>query len=254
MNDIRLQPLDQLIASAVEDPSLEDALFVRLLESTLYVHSPKRRTGAKLALVQFRTPQGVLAIPVFTDRKKSEFAGRGNVRTVPIRGRELLEATQGANIVINPNDAWCILYPEEIQTLLKGGRLGRTPTRLEGMKTPQLRPASDVQPTFLNALVASLASSNHALDAWLTEAEVTEPGAVARYIVVVAAEKPHHERLARTITLDLSDVGPTLDAIVDIAFIEPGKEHASWLRDNAECLIYSRPRDLEFPSGFSGRA
>lgn len=254
MSDMHDLNLDVLIASAVEDPSLEDALFARLLETTLYVHSPKLRTGANLSLVQFRTPQGVLAIPVFTDRNKSEFAGRGNVRTVSIRGRTLLEATQGAAIVINPNDAWCILYPEEIQILLRGGQLGRSPERLDKSDVPELHPATDANPQFVHAVVASLASSNHALDAWLTAAGPTDAGGPARYVIVIGAEKAHHERIARKLTMELADTFKSLDKIVDIAFVEPGENHTMWRRNNADCLIYSRALTPSLNCGLHGNA
>lgn len=247
MSNAHSQPLDQLIARAVDDPSLEDVLFARLLGTTLYVHSPKPPTGPKLSLIQFTTPQGVMAIPVFTDRRKSEFAGRGNVRTVPIQGRQLLYATQGATIVVNPNDNWCILYPEEIQLLLQGKPLGRTPESMELSNPPDLRPPQSELP-FVHAIVAVLSSTDLALDAWLTEAEATELDAPVRYVIVVAAAKPHHERIARLLTLGLSDTFRSMDNIVDITSIEPGKDHATWLKSNADCLIYSRPRNLDSPN------
>ncbi|WP_160171899.1 SseB family protein [Arenimonas donghaensis] len=246
MSDAQSLSLDQLIALAVDDPSLEDVLFARLLGRTLYVHSPEARRGPTLSLVQFTTPQGVLAIPVFTDRRKSEFASGGNVQTVPIQGRQLLHATQGATIVVNPNDNWCILYPEEIQLLLQGKPLGRTPESMELSNPPDLRPPQS-EPSFVHAVVASLSSSDLALNAWLTETDATELGAPVRYVIVVAAAKPHHERIARMLTLGLSDTFRSLDNIVDITFIEPGKNHATWLKIKADCLIFSRPRSLDSP-------
>lgn len=246
--------LDQLISIAVDDPSKEPELFARLLEATLYVHAPKRPTGPKLSVIKFKTPQGVLAIPVFTDREKAEFAGRGNVRIVPIQGRLLLSATPGETVVINPNDSWCILYPEEIQALLKGQELGRTPESIEMPKGLKLRPAKEPDPNFLEKITTSLESIEPALDAWLAEVtdETGEP--TSGYVVAIAAEAPHHERIARSLTLALVDFGKSLGRTVDITFIEPGDAHNAWLEGNSDCLIYRRAWLPGLKSGIHGNA
>ena len=246
--------LDQLIAKAVVDPSYETELFTRLLEADLFVHAPKKPTGPRLSVVQFTTPQGVLAIPVFTDRGKSEFAARGNVRTVPIQGRRLFYATLGATMVIDPNDNWCILYPEEIRAILQGKKLCRTPERIEASKDLRLKPSTKPAPEFLEAVIASLSSNEQAIDAWLTEADVEEGSAPSRLVIVVAAEKPHHERIARTLTLSLSDFGKSLGMIVDVTFIEPGDAHEAWLKGNTDCLIYRRAWLPGIKSGLFGNA
>lgn len=88
--------LDELIGQAIEDPSKEEAIFRRLLDSEVYIHAPKISRGTNLSVVQFKTPQGFLAIPVFTDKEKADVAGRGNVRVVRVGGRKLLLATLGA--------------------------------------------------------------------------------------------------------------------------------------------------------------
>lgn len=246
--------LDKLIEEAIADTSREAELFALLLEATLYVHAPKKLEGPRLSLVQFKTPQGALAIPVFTDRQKAEFAGRGNVRIVAIQGRMLFSATIGANVVINPNDAWCILYPEEISALLNGQLLGRTPDNIEVTKKLDLRPANEPSATFIDLIVQSLASIEPALDAWLTEAEDEERLSTFKYVVVVAAQSPHHERIARSLTLALSDFGKSLGKIVDITFIEPGDAHTTWLKGNSDCLIYSRSWLPSIRSGIYGNA
>ena len=247
-------PLDQLIAKAVDDPSHETELFTRMLEATLFVHAPKKPTGPRLSVVQFTTPQGVLAIPVFTDRGKSEHAARGSVRTTPIQGRQLFHATLGATIVINPNDNWCILYPEEVRALLQGKKLCRTPENIGISENLRLKPSKNPPPEFLEAVIASLSSNEQAIDAWLTEANVVEGSAPSRLVLVVAAENPHHERIARALTLSLSDIGKSLGMIVDVTFIEPGDAHEAWLIGSADCLIYRSAWRLSSTSGLYGNA
>lgn len=246
--------LDQLISKAIDDPAKEPELFARLLEATLFVHAPKKPTGPKPTVVKFKTPQGILAIPVFTDREKAEFAGRGNVRIVPIQGRLLLSATPGETVVINPNDSWCILYPEEIQAILQGHTLGKIPESIEMPKGLKLRPVKTPEPAFLEILVASLGSIEPAIDAWLAEAtdETGEPA--SGFVVVVAAEAPHHERIARSLTLALVDFGRSLQRTVDITFVEPGDVHNAWLAGNSDCLIYRRAWLPGQKSGIHGNA
>lgn len=246
--------LDQLISRAVDDPSKEPELFARLLEATLFVHAPKKTTGPKLSVVKFKTPQGILAIPVFTDREKADFAGRGNVQIVPIQGRLLLSATPGETVAINPNDSWCILYPEEIQAILQGQPLGRNPESIEMPKGLKLRPVKSPEPAFLEILVASLGPVESALDAWLTEATDVAGEFASGYVVVVAAESPHHERIARSLTLALVDFGRSLGRTVDITFVEPGDVHNAWLAGNSNCLVYRRAWLPGFNSGIHGNA
>ena len=246
--------LDKLIADSIADTSKEAELFALLLEATLYVHAPKKPNSERLSVVQFTTPQGVLAIPVFTDREKAEIAGRGNVRIVAIQGRRLFVATSGANIVINPNDAWCILYPEEISALLEGRILGRNPESVEINNEVRLRPAKEPSAAFLDLIANSLASTEPALDAWLTETDDEERILATKYVVVVAAEALHHERIARSLALALSEVGESLGKVVDITFIEPGAAHDAWLKDSSDCLIYSRSWLPSLRSGIHGNA
>ena len=246
--------LDQLIQEAVVDGSKEAALFQLLLNATLYVHAPKRPTGPRLSLVQFKTPQGVMAIPVFTDIKKAEFAGRGKVRIIPIHARPLLSATVGANIVINPNDAWCILYPEEIRTLLAGQTLGRKPEDIETTKDIQLRPAQSPSAELVKLIEEALAPIETAQDAWLTEADDDERPSSTRYVVVVAAERPSYERIARSLTLALANSGKTIEKTVDITFIEPGHAQNAWLAEDSESLIYRRIWLTATRSGVTGNA
>jgi hypothetical protein len=173
---------------------------------------------------------------------------------VPIQGRLLLSATPGETVVINPNDSWCILYPEEIQALLKGQKLGRTPESIEMPKGLKLRAAKEPDPTFLEMITTSLESIEPALDAWLAEGTNETGESTSGYVVVIAAEAPHHERIARSLTLALVEFGKSLGRTVDITFIEPGDVHNAWLEGQSDCLIYRRVWLPALKSGIHGNA
>lgn len=232
--------MDELIAGAFADPARETDLLNRLLETTLYVHAPKISTGERLSVVKFKTPQGILAIPVFTDRKKAKFASSENVRIVSVQGRRLLSAIPGETVVINPNDIWCILYPEETQALLRGQSLGKLPKSITLSHSLELRRAKNLDATFLDRVVSSLASVESALDAWLMEADDEESISMCKYVVVVAAEAPHRDRIARSLALALFHPSNALDMAVDVTFIEPGEASDKWVARNSDCLIYRR--------------
>lgn len=246
--------LDELIAQAIDDPSKERDVFSRLLESVVYVHAPKDSTGQNLSIVQFKTPQGFWAIPVFTDKTKADVAAREKVRVVAAVGRELLQATLGASIVVNPNDAWCILYPEEIRILLQGGNLGRTPESLILPKDTKLRCLKEANAEFVELAFSILAPVEEAIDAWLTECAEDDTGPASGYVVIVAAEKPYHERIARHLTIAFSEHLPRIEKVVDVTFVEPGETHDAWLSERRDCLIFRRAWLPCLASGCPGHA
>ena len=232
--------LDQLIALAVEDPSVEKQVFDRLLDSILFVHAPLKPTGARLSLVQFKTSQGVMATPVFTDEEKARFAGRGNVRIIPVQGRQLFTAMPGATVVINPNDEWCILYPEEIRSILEGRSLVAIPTSHRIERQLSLRAVDCLDSTLVDLVVGTLSGIEPAIDAWIAECADDVPDASFGLFIVVAMEEPHRERVARSLTLALEGYCRELDRPVDIIFLDPGEQHEAWLKTHRQGLVYRR--------------
>lgn len=114
--------LDELMEQSVRDFRKEPAFFRALLDAIVYAHAPLESPSDRLHLVMFKSPDdGQLVVPVFTDEAKAELAARGSVRIVPLPGRTLFEITQGTAVMLNPNDARCTLYPEEISELLATG-------------------------------------------------------------------------------------------------------------------------------------
>lgn len=119
---ISSEALDKLMGQSLRDFREEPAFFRALLDATVYAHAPLNSLSERLHFVMFKSPDdGQLVVPVFTDGSKAEFAARGNVHIVSLKGRALFEVTLGATVMINPNDARCTLYPEEITELLASG-------------------------------------------------------------------------------------------------------------------------------------
>lgn len=116
--------LDELLRAAREDVRAEPAFFAALLEATLYAHVPRKQVRGRVRFCQFTHPEdGRTLLPIFTDKAKAVLAANGKVGVLAMPARTLLELTLGAIIVLNPNDERCILYPEELVTLLDQGTL-----------------------------------------------------------------------------------------------------------------------------------
>ena len=231
--------LDERIAAAVEDPSREAEVFARLLKSTLFVHAPRKPTGPRLSVVQFKTPQGVMATPVFTDRKKAAFAGGHNVRIIPINGRVLLQAMPGATIVINPNDAWCMLYPEEIAALLEGRPLSPPPETVTLPPRMSLRSPVRQDLDLLAQITSVLTTCEGVASAWLTEAARNEHGPAEGYVLVVEAEAPHHQRIAHAISLSFAHSARRLETSFDVTFVDSGAAQR-WEEQGRDCTVFRR--------------
>jgi hypothetical protein len=107
------------------DHAAEADFFHAMLHATIYSLAPFSDDHPRLRLITFTRPDGVTFIPLFTDEGKAARSAQGAMRVVALTGRELLEGTPGATIVINPNDEHCVLYPEEIVGLLATGFVAR---------------------------------------------------------------------------------------------------------------------------------
>ena len=121
-----LQAARQGTGSSNEVTCAEDAFFRALLKSTVYAHVPlEPPPPGRMRYVQFVRPDnGQTVLPFFSDREQAEFAA-GNVRAiVAMAGRELLEQTRGATLMLNPNVDQIALYPVEVDAILAGQSIG----------------------------------------------------------------------------------------------------------------------------------
>ena len=79
----------------------------------------------------FRHPDGFMAIPLFTSLEQAQSAAGNAAPVVKASGRELLEGTAGATVMINPNNRGAVLYSEELAFLLETGASAHVqPTRV----------------------------------------------------------------------------------------------------------------------------
>ncbi|MEO7323224.1 MAG: SseB family protein [Dokdonella sp.] len=109
----------------------QEAAFLRaMLTATMYALAPLSDDHPRLRLFMYRRPEGDFFVPLFTDEAKATASAEGQLRVFSSFGRQLLEMTLGAVVIVNPNDEHCTLYPEEITALLATGRVGKYETEV----------------------------------------------------------------------------------------------------------------------------
>lgn len=150
-----------LLTRAIQNSREEPAFFRALLEAKVYAHVPIHDpVSARFRFIQFNHPDtGQLMLPFFTDEPRARAATGSTARIVALRGHVFLEATLGATMMLNPNDEHCTLYPEEIATLLRTGRIARfeKTTITEGHE-PMIGPPTPAPAWLMDLLTLSLAA------------------------------------------------------------------------------------------------
>lgn len=222
--------LDRLIEEAAQNPSLEPAFLRALLDARLYVHLPLSDDSGRLRIVQFTRPDGMAVIPVFTTLGKAKSAGQGVVRIVEVLGRELLDATRGATLMLNPNDLSTTLYPEEIKLLLDDGIANVAPVQghIDDMQVIPADPAD----AWLGERIAAMARTLpgvfavYLLAGWRGEWQ----GQPTHYIAAVGAPDAIVERVARALALLLADLADHLHRPIDLATFGPNDPLPEWLQ------------------------
>lgn len=152
--------LTRLLVRAATDPSLEPAFFRALLKATVYTHVPiAEPQSQRLRFIQFPHPEtGQLLLPFFTDHARARIAAGQAARIVALPGRTFLEATRGATLILNPNDERGLLYPEEIDALLRTGRVARIDkVTIQAGQEPQVGPPGTTPAWLIDLITPALA-------------------------------------------------------------------------------------------------
>jgi hypothetical protein len=242
--------LEHLMALAIQGKDPEQAFFSALLEETVYVHRPAKDRSRNLRLVQFPHPAtGALLLPFFSDIHQAREAGNAEVEVVAIQGRQLFQVTLGATLILNPNRRYCVLYPEEIQQLLDGKRLGpvattdiqdEIPLDLEAMIPPAewiTLPLAETYAGIPGVEAATLAISK--------SRDENVPGQIVIVVVVADAEV---ERSVRATTVAIGDSCELHNATLDVLTVRPGETSPA----GHLSPFYSRSASPKWPAGRSG--
>lgn len=234
--------LDALMAASIENPGMETLFFRALLDADVYVHAPAQPTGPNLKLVTFVAPEGIRVIPVFTDRKKAEFASSRLVRIIKLTGRQLFESAPGATFMLNPNDRRCTLYPEEIRALLAHGQMARfsTETLQQDIKIA-VTPPTDVPPGFEDIATRVLSTFPGVLRAYLCEFRQETALDHPWLVIAVLGRDLDEQRVGRALATAIQTGDTRVEATVDLYFLKEGGATPDWLADGTILPFYPAP-------------
>jgi len=233
--------LDRLIEAAAKDPSRELELFQTLLGATMYAHSPIDDKSERLRLVMFKSPDdGSYVVPVFTDKAKAEFAARGKMRLVEGTGREILEITRGATVMINPNDARCTLYPEEISELLATGVVA--PVRKHQVREGEAQyfKLAKVPPVLARAMKKALPDIRSVELAYVMGLKWQEAERPDSLMIVLGGCPDKAEREVRALVTALYRTFQELGEAVDVIHFDGRQSKPEWIRRLKLVPVYRR--------------
>lgn len=237
-----LTELENALQRAMIDPREEPAFFRALLEATVYAHVPLSEDSGRLRFIQFIRPDnGETVLPFFTDAAKAEAVGRTDARIVAAKGRDFLEITYGAMLMLNPNDASCVMYPEEIGALLATGNIPvcesevlRT-DRILGVRLPVSAPG-----WFQPYLVQVLSSLPYIQQAYLVETVLLENPSHVTLLISLGVEPSKAERAVRAVSAGMQQRWQNLKVNVDMTTYDPNDGPPDGVSEVEAKPIYDR--------------
>lgn len=238
---ISSKALDDLMERSLRDFREEPAFFRALLDATVYAHAPLTSPSDRLHLVMFKSPDdGALVIPVFTDEVKAEFAARGNVHVVSMTGRTLFEISRGAAVMINPNDARCTLYPEEISELLVSGDVA--PIQKDQFHENETRcyKLDQVPPLLKKALKKSLREIRTVEVAYVAGLQWKQADHPDSLLIGLGGRADRADREVRAAATALHRTFEQINRLVDMVHFDSSQAKPDWVRRLGLKPVYRR--------------
>jgi hypothetical protein len=242
MPSMALSALERLQQRAMADGREEPAFFRALLDATVYAHVPLHDDSGRVRFIQFVRPDnGTTVLPFFTDVAKADAVGRTDAKIVAARGRDFLELTFGATLMLNPNDASCVLYPEEVAALLATGGLPRCENEIvQTDRTLGFRLPISAPDWFEPALVQVLSSLPYIQQAYLVEMLPPENPSHVTLLISLGVEPSMAERAARAVSAGMQHRWQNLQVPVDLMTYDPNDGPPEWATAVEAAPIYDR--------------
>lgn len=217
---------------ALQDKRQELAFFQALLDADVYAHAPLSDDTGRIRLIQFVRPDGLTVLPFFTSIAKSHIAAQMLLRTITLSGRELMEATRGAILMLNPNNENCTLYPEEIDVLLRTGAMPIVdreevpPGKAMIMGVPNTLPVG--LGDALNRIYEKLPFVEAA---YVVETPLSERSADIKILIVIVTISKHAEHAARATITVVQELIKDFPHPVDITVVDPSDQRVHSLSE-----------------------
>lgn len=209
----------------------EPAFFRCLLDAWVYAHAPLSDDHPRLRLIQFRHPDGFYAVPFFTSESKAQAAGQAAaVRIVKFTGRDLFAGTPGATFMLNPNDGGCVLYPEEVDALLRTGTVARIEQFHLDEEIPFLVSERANPPTWLMPSLMALYTQMPLVEAaYLLEVAPSENPTDRTLLIALAVPPEHSERAVRATITAIQPLCARAQLALDITVFNPATGTPAYL-------------------------
>jgi hypothetical protein len=242
--------LDKLLQRALVDGREEPAFFRALLEATVFAHVPLSNDTGRVRFIQFVRPDnGVTVLPFFTGYAKAEAVGRTDAKIVAAKARDFFQLTYGATLMLNPNDASCVLYPEEIAALLATGNIPICENEvLRTERTFGFRLPISAPDWFQPALLQVISSLPYIQQAYLVE--MVPPGNPSHVTLLISlgVEPSMAERAARAVSAGMQHRYQNLKVAVDLTTYDPNEGPPDWATAVEAAPIYDRASPAKMKS------
>lgn len=222
--------LENLFERAHSNHFNEAEFYSGLLNAMVYVHAPVSDDSKNVRLVQFQHPDGFDTIPVFTSAHRCARASSKAVTALRLPCIDLLNATRGATLMINPNDGGPVLYPEEVTALLKNGTLGTFEKIEQAGGSWDVRLAESPSRTIVDAVCTGAASISFIRHVYILEKRAPDSAwDEATLLIYLAAESTQLERAARHMVQVIQNLSPRPDIVIDIAVYDIAQARPEFL-------------------------
>lgn len=222
--------LEWRLEMARQNRELEPAFFRCLLDAMVYTHAPVSDDHPGLRLLQFQHPDGFHAVPFFTSIEKARPPKGIAAKIVPLRGRQFLELTHGAAVMLNPNDSGCVLYPEEVSALLKSGTIARVEKFDLEAETPFLVMEAAEPPAWLVPALITLYEGLPFVEvAYLLNVAPSEHPEQRAFLIAIGVAREYAERAARASITMLQSAAAKADMPLDLTSFDPDQDLPDYL-------------------------
>ena len=193
--------LQDLLKAVRNHPLSEPRFFEALLSATVFAHIPAHQVPGRIRFIQFNRPDnGQAVLPFFSDQTKAQRAlgSSKEISILAMDARQLFELTQGATLMLDPNDDQVTLYPEEITALLTGqalvafGREELSKPEIVGVRAPAV-PVDDL----IAILKGYCEEESDVVAGYIVEVLRGDKQQEASLLVAIAAPKHVTERVGR---------------------------------------------------------
>lgn len=240
--------LERLMSRAIADWREEPVFFQALMKATVYAHIPLtdhvNADTDRVRFIQFRRPNdGQLVLPFFTDKEKAQFAAQSEAQVIALDGRLFLELTRGATLMLDPNDCSCTLYPEEVEALLRTGRIATIQKFIvQKESAPRVGPSQNTPAWLIDKLIPVLAKLPFVQTAYLAglynNAYAPEQTGL---VIALEGDKAYTERAIHAVATVVQPLCEAHNSLpLDLTHFDAKVSIPSWVTELALQPFYDR--------------